>query len=201
MAFPVSALRPVGGSAYAHLFENPRVGVNRDLFWSFTINFAAVPLGSDADEFSPSLTVEWVRFPIRDWQQVKGVSVSGAYGDAGVESTFYVFEHSYAEQFALSVLQWRTVHRAPDPRPHIQLLLQVELTVNYPGYDDDADPNLSVGAECWVDFTGVSVRPDALTPKPEGPEETRRILEPFISTNSLVAPETDGTWWRPRVVA
>ena len=51
MAFPVNELKGVGGRCYAHLFENAGAGVSRNLFWSFTIEFAPVEL-EDADALS-----------------------------------------------------------------------------------------------------------------------------------------------------
>jgi hypothetical protein len=41
------SLRPVGGKIYAHVFENTRTGVPRNLFWGLYVAFEAVRIDGD----------------------------------------------------------------------------------------------------------------------------------------------------------
>ena len=87
---------PVSGSCYAHLFENPRVGVKRDLYWSFTVTFGRTEV--DGTPIEPSMTVEWVRAGVRDWRSLPGLQIG----------TSALDEHAEA-----SLTSWSTFRRSP----------------------------------------------------------------------------------------
>ena len=97
------ALRsPVSGTCYAHLFENPRVDVERDVYWSFTVTFR--PTKIDGTSLEPSMTVEWVRAGVRDWRALPGLRLGTAALDEDAEASLYVLEHVPATSLEFEVL-------------------------------------------------------------------------------------------------
>lgn len=73
--------------------QNAHAGLARNHFWSFTL---------DVEEFAhrdtrvrPAMTIEWIALPRRRWKDPTGPRLEGTYGDLGIESSFYVWEHDY----------------------------------------------------------------------------------------------------------
>lgn len=89
---PAEKLVAAGGEVYCHLFENPRTGLPRNVYWSITIDFH--PMEYDGKRFKRrSMTCEWLTWPLRDWRQLEGRSLDLKHGDGGSESSFYLWEH------------------------------------------------------------------------------------------------------------
>src|SRR6266478_5239232 len=101
MRFPVQELRPAGGELYAHVFENPSVGVSRNLFWNLRVEFAPVEL--DGEERDCSLACEWLVWPIRRWTDLSGLGIADVLHPEQVETSFYLAEHSPARLHELRV--------------------------------------------------------------------------------------------------
>ena len=90
--FPAEKLVAAGGEIYCHLFENPRTGLPRNVYWSVTIDFH--PMEYDGTRFKRcSMTCEWLTWPLRDWRQLEGRSLDLKHGDGGSELSFYLWEH------------------------------------------------------------------------------------------------------------
>lgn len=187
--FPSHSLRPVGGEIQAIVWENPNVGLERNLFWSFQVKFAAFRYG-DAGEIAPSLAIEWIRLPIRDWRALEGTRLRGEYGQGGVEASFYVWEHDFAA-YDLEILE----------REGASFRVRINLTVEFTGYDEsDRDPKMPVSAECWLPFRGILV-PDALLPSSDDPRAACAMVTEFADLAAYHAPERGATTFTPRVNA
>lgn len=178
IAFPVDALVPTGGHVRALLFENPKVNYPRDLPWRFVVNFERFTYRGE--EVEPSLSVDWVHLPIRDWRKLVGTHVKGAYGFRGIEASFYVWEHDYAD-FELEVLE----------RDGARFRVRIALTVQFSGMDaTDRDPRLQVSTEAWVPFWGIVLHSQVVGENPSL-EEALRAIEPFADP-SCYGPLDDG---------
>src|SRR5437868_1197374 len=103
--FPSHLLVPSGGENYAHIFENKTTGVGRNLFWSITVDFQPIQYGGD--EFSCSMTCEWIAWPLRDWRELDGRELDVDYGENGVESSFYMGRHDLATHATVSLRRRR----------------------------------------------------------------------------------------------
>lgn len=196
MSFPTATLVATGGSCYAHLFENRLTGLQRGLFWSFRLAFA--PQEYMDETWQTSLTIEWMRIPIRDWRDLAGLRRAGEYGDEGVEATFYVFSHSPGTRFEIAIPEWRWKGSdANNISRGVELRVVADVTVDYPGYDGDADPSMKVHGDAWVDFEGLIVSGDALFPKLTSDSEAREALERFVDPAFFGPPAEGQRYWRP----
>lgn len=177
-AFPVDALVPAGGHARALLFENPTVNYPRDLPWRFVVNFERFTYRGE--EVRPSVSIDWVRLPIRDWRKLVGIHVKGAYGFRGIEASFQLWQHYYAD-FELEVLE----------RVDARFRIRIALTVEFEGWDgDDRDMRMPVSTEAWVPFWGIVLHPQVVDENPSL-EVALRAIEPFADP-SCYGPLDDG---------
>ena len=88
MPLQAANFRVAGGSYYAHLFENQSSGVSRALYWSATVQFAAIDyLGESWDS---SLTIEWLPLAAR---QLSGVHPASQQLFPTGESSLYLAQH------------------------------------------------------------------------------------------------------------
>ena len=59
---------------HGHLFENPRMGIPRGIYWALFVQFEPVSL--DSEEWPSSLGCEWIEWPIRRWEELDGREVT-----------------------------------------------------------------------------------------------------------------------------
>ncbi|MCO4746039.1 MAG: hypothetical protein KC912_14685 [Proteobacteria bacterium] len=189
MTLNAADLRSVGGKCYGHLFENVQTGLPRDIFWSFTLEFA--PVDVDGEELQPALTIEWLTRPLRQWRDLVGASWSGHFGSGTAECSVYLLEHICGEDFSLEVLDWRRAEtNRRDPSAYVQLKVRASMTVDLAEGGDGAIQRI-VG-EAWLDFAGVVVNLDGRVDDPA-------VLDPFIDAACLKPPQAGRAWWPPRV--
>lgn len=183
MRFPSNKLVPSGGEIYCHLFENRHTGVERNLYWSVTVDFEPIQYGED--EFACSLTCEWITWPVRDWRELDGRQLDVRGGQDLVEASFYMSRHDPATQTRLSLRHYRAN----------EFRVVVDMLVDFHGYyGDDANPAMPVHAEAEVPYIGVLVNPENLFPKPLTPAEVENAVAPFADLSSYEEPEP----WRHR---
>jgi hypothetical protein len=173
--FPANRLRPAGGTIFAHVFENAATGIARDLFWSFSMRFRR--LSCKGQFISPSATIEWIRVPIRRWQDLSEFSRAARYGHDGAEASFYVWSHECASRWRLAVLD----------RVEARFLVRMELhDIDFTGWDGtDADSHLGVAGETWLNFRRLLIPRDDLVPKVNTIEEARDAGERFLDMNGF----------------
>ena len=178
LKFPSDALVPRGGEMYGHIFENRVTGLVRNLFWSITIDFEPVQYGGD--EFTCSMTCEWIPWPIRDWRELNGKHLQAEYGQDGIESSFYMTEHDLGTRTEL-VLRHR----------HENVFTsKMDMVVDFHGFHEgDENPAMSVHAECDVAFIGLLITPENLFPKPLTPPELRNVASEFVDLSTYHEPE------------
>lgn len=180
MEFPASSLIPRGGEMYSHVFENPRMGIERDHFWSITIHFE--PIEHAGNAWNCSMTTEWLRFGIRNWRELDGYELQPGINDAGVESSFYMTCHDLGRctQLKLSYLQGN------------RFRVKMDLIVDFHGYaGGDEDPAMAVSADAEIEYTGLIVVPDNLFPNPQDAQDVCRVAAPFVDLTTYEAPERD----------
>jgi len=89
--FPADKLKANGGEIYAHIFENSMVGLQRNLFWTITLEFE--PINYEDEDWECSMTCEWVPWRIRDWRDLHNLELKVGPDDRLIESSFYMVEH------------------------------------------------------------------------------------------------------------
>lgn len=180
-----TSFRPVGGSFYAHLFENRRTGTPLGLYWNFEVEFEPLVDG-DGDEWPCNALIEWLSWPVRSWRQLDGCSLATA--TLVVEPEISVYAYSQHQpvagaQFELSVLD--------AARVHIQGRLSLDL--------EDLEGEITSGCEipfaANLDFGGLIVMPDNLDRRTKDAAGASRALAQFIDLAEFDEPVFDERRW------
>ena len=141
------------------------------------------------EEFSCSMTCEWIRWPVRTWRELDGRRLAADFGEDGIESTFYMTEHDTGRRTEL-VLRRR--------RENI-FTVKMDMLVDFHGhYGGDGNPAMAVHAEVDVPFIGLLIIRD----KPATPAELQEIAAEFVDLSAYEAPEPwqrHGFIFRPSV--
>jgi hypothetical protein len=184
--FPSRTLEPTGGILYSWIFQNKTVKLPRNHFWSFTIDFKRMKY--EGMDVGPCMTIDWITLPIRRWQDLVGLNLKGRYGDRGIESTFYVWEHDYGEQFSLEVLK----------RRGRSFLVRMEMEVDFHGYaGTDRNRRLPVRAQTWLKYNGLTV-PDVLDRLRPTMKQARLIAGQFMDMTVYGVPAARSRVFPPK---
>lgn len=176
--FPSNALVPSSGEIYCHIFENRNTGLDRNLFWSITVDFQ--PFLHEDVEFSCSTTCEWIAWPLRDWKELDQRQLDVDYGENGIESSFYMSRHDIATHTKLSLRQ----------KQNNVFRVSLDMVVEFLGYfGGDEDHAMPIHAEVDVPFIGLLVIPDNLFPKPSSPNDLRKVASQFVDLSAYEGPE------------
>jgi hypothetical protein len=188
MRFQFEKLRPVGGEAYGHVFENVRTGAPRAIYWSFTVNFA--PLRYGTASFETAATCEWITWPIRSWHRLAGNNLSTSDRLVEPEASFYLEEHNMADHAELEVCGVKGT----------MLNVRLSLRANIEGLDGETYPDAEITTSTQIPFVGIYVLPDNLFPKPSSQAEATACLAQFIDADEFLPPEWEGFrfTFRPR---
>jgi hypothetical protein len=177
MKFPFDKLKPAGGEAYCHLFENVRTGTPRALYWSFRVSFTPVRYGNSM--FETAATCEWITWPTRSWRKLAGNSLSKSSRLVEPETSFYLEEHYVADRAELQI----------DAVVDTMVSLRLSLTANIEGLHGEIYPNTTISAHAKIPFVGIYVLPDNLFPKPGTAEEATTLLAQYFDISELETPE------------
>jgi hypothetical protein len=96
--FSTQKLQARGGYIYCLVFENEAVGIKRNLFWSFSLEFE--PIGNESEMI---MTCEWVPRQFRHWKELDGLIFQADYDENGIEGSFYVCGHDAMKHVSVSV--------------------------------------------------------------------------------------------------
>ena len=185
--FPSETLKPAGGRIHSWVFENENVQLARDHFWSFALDFRK--LRYQAMDIKPSMTIEWIKLPIRRWQALEGRKIKGKYGDDGVEASFYVVEHDVASRFSLEVLRRRGT----------SFLVRMEMVVEFQGVaGTDRNLRFPVRGEAWLEYEGLIV-PDELGKSKPTIAQAHRIASTYMDMDSYGQPEPKSRTFPPKL--
>jgi hypothetical protein len=177
MRFPAHRLLSTSGEIYSHIFENPRAGVERSLFWSVTAEFAPIEHGDEV--FECSMTCEWIKWPFRQWMELDGRSLHAMYDEYGVEFSFYMRQHHIGKEVWLSLIRSQAN----------RFLLDMKMDVNFLGYyGGDEESSMRVVAKLEVPYLGTLIVPDNLSPKPETMEAIQQAAAPFVESACYAPP-------------
>jgi hypothetical protein len=186
--FPADKLTASGGEIYCHLFENPQVGVPRNVYWSIRIDFH--PIHYEGQDWRCSMTCEWLTWPLRDWRELSGRSLNLNYGDRGSEASFYMCEHDLGKSTRLNI----------GARAGSSFDVAMEMVVDFAGYTGtDENPAMVVRGRATVPYTGVIVVPDNLSSRPNTLTEVSSAVAAYLDTMLLKAPErrSHAFWMEP----
>lgn len=159
----IEPLTGVSGELYGYLFENERFGIERNVFWNIVIRCA--PVSYLGDRWEPAVLFDWLR---TDCMTEKVLS-SESRPDA--EVSFYIASHDPAHRWSLQV-----EHDGDGVPRHGRF----DLSVDFPGLDDDPLPDLRIVGSSPIKLTSVSVARDSLLPKPSSHADARAMIAPYF---------------------
>ena len=169
--------RPTDGELYGHVFENPRTGVPRRLYWSLRCDFEPVDL--DGSEWSVSLMVEWLTFDVRRWVDLDTTTRPELVQRDGVETSVY-----FTDMHQPAALDHLRLRRAGGCRFDVEVSVTCELE----GLDGTKLPRRSIVWRGDVPFQRISIMRENLFPKPSTPDEATGILASFIDPAGFEPP-------------
>lgn len=168
------------GELDAQLFENPRTGLPRNLYWSLTVPCA--PVAWAGEVWDCSVTCEWLTWPVRHWAELDGMGLAAVTSPALVECSLYLAEHHPVRVESLAL---RRIGEGA--RFSVGLAGGVDIQ----GLDelDGRDIEFSLHGE--VELEGLVVIPDNLFPKPQNESEVLAALRPYADLGSFGPPVFD----------
>jgi len=176
--FPAASLVASGGEIYCHLFENPRTGLPRNIYWSITIDFQ--PIQHLDQQWRCSMTCEWLTWALRDWRELAGQSLDLTYGENGSESSFYTWQHDIGKSTRLRI----------GARHGDHFDVSMGMIVDFAGVTEtDSNPALQVRGQAVIPYTGVIVVPDNLAPPPRTPADVSALVSGFLDTSLHTSPK------------
>ena len=179
-----------------HLFENPRVGVPRGIYWSCNVEFATISDSEhreeDDDGWPCTLLCDWIAWPIRSWREIHGLTLESCVGPLTVEASLYFCGRH-------------------QPLSRIELSFQLShadrfrIIGRFAADLEDLDGRTLRGAMLEFDvkghFSGLSVIPDNLSPQPKSEVQAIEALRKFADLSMYERPLWEERSWlfRPRV--
>jgi len=174
-------LQPAGGEIYAHVFENPRAGIPRNLVWNISVEFEPVPL--EGQDWECSFAVEWLTWPIRKWRDLAGLGIEDVLSPQTVEPSLYLMaEHHPA---TLNDLQFLGLQGR---------MFEAEILASAEIRADNKRLTVPVSCVCSLRFGGVVVVRDNSEPKPVTVEQAGEAVSQFIELEGLRPPRLEE--WR-----
>ena len=165
------------GNIYAHLFENARNGLSRNLYWSLTV--PCLPIRWEEDDHECSITCEWLVWPVRDWRQLDGMSLSATMNPELRESSLYLSDHH-----PVSIDHLQLTFSGTGARFKVSLAG----TVSLEGFDELDGTNMKFSLESEVNFEGLIVVPGNLIPKPQNESDVLDALAPYAELGAFAPP-------------
>lgn len=180
-----------------HLFENPSMGVPRGVYWSCNIDFAPIADSGESDDdpdqgWPCTLLCDWITWPVRSWREIHGLTLESCVGP--VEASLYFFgQHQPLSRIELSFQRSRADRFGIRGRflADLQDLAGAKLRAVTSAFELEG---------C---FSGLTVLPDNLFPKPKSEAQAMDVLGKFVDLDAHERPQwEEGSWlFRPKVDA
>jgi hypothetical protein len=171
--------RARGGELHGHVFENPRAGMGRGIYWSVRADFAPVQL--DGSEWEPALLVDWMTFPVRRWQDLN-VTANDLVDPAMTEASLY-----FTDIHQPVVLQDFRLRATGGDAFEASFTVSAELTTLH----GETMPAMTIAWRGVLRFVGVYIVPENLFPKPQTADDATAVLAPFIDPSGFDPPSRD----------
>ena len=159
----IEPLNGISGELYGHLFENEKLGIDRNAFWNIVIKCAPIPyLG---DRWEPTILFDWLRTESLTERMLSSDSSPNA------KVSFYIASHDPAHRWSLQFEH--DDHGVPRHG-------QFDLCVDFLGLDDDPLPELRIVGSSPIKMTTFSVARDNFFPKPSSHADARSMIAPHF---------------------
>jgi hypothetical protein len=180
-----------------HLFENPRMGVPRSVYWTCNVQFAPIVEDSDGTDedhegWPCTLLVDWITWPVRSWKEIDGLTLANCVGPLEPEASLYFFgQHQPLSSIELSFRRLFANHFS----------VQGRFMADLADLEGRILRQVTAEFEVKAEFAGLSVLPDNLFPKPKLEAEAAEVLGKFADLEIYEQPQWGEMSWlfRPRV--
>lgn len=144
-------LESLGGEVYCHIFENENTGLQRGLFWSVTLDVNPPTKHMQGD--SSSISCEWMRWSVRNWQDLCVNREAFDWNDSEKEASLYWLGYHAAKNATVSVRR----QNQKGSMFHVHINMDVV-------YTEDSLANLAIStvveSSGIVPFTGLIIVPE-----------------------------------------
>jgi len=174
----VSPLLPAakGGQIHGHLFENPKVGIPRNIYWA--INVELEPFSFEGEEQDCFIGIEWLLLPIRSWTELDGVTLASLSEPDLMEASVYLLGQHWPAN--IDQLEFTRIGTSPEFR----VRLKGSVSIDEPGIPSLLNIDIDTGAA----FTGVIAIPENLALKASDEAGVVAGTSKFVSTKDLGNP-------------
>lgn len=172
-------LVPQSATLSGSLFENPRIGIARDLFWNVEVDLEPVEL--DGETWDCSFACEWLTWPVRRLADLDGMTLDQVIDPNRIEASLYVL----AQHHPATISRLEISEQAPG-RYRLAVAGSAEVSA------EQGMLNVPFSLVCDLDFVGIFVVRENLFPKPANPAEVQAALNQFISPEGFAEPREDG---------
>jgi len=164
--------KPRNGTLSAHLFENPTVGVSRNLYWSVHFDFASFQY--DGEDEEPNCMVDWLIFPQPERALRQSITASNTLSPMGEASCYFQSTHLQANLWELSLRRSETVE---------SWVLEYDLTVDFWTIDEDGPTELQLKGVTDLEFGGFDIVKDNFKPKILAQKDAFDLLSQHIAVD------------------
>ncbi len=148
------------GEVSGFLFENPNVGVSRNLYWSVYVNLHEIEYLDD--KWESSIAFEWLTVTDRQ-QKIESSDRKGL----GIECTWYLAEHILAKSWSISLAIERDFSTFD---------ISFSALFDFPGLDGDPCPDVKIAGNIKLPCTEISLMRDNVSPNPNSEEEALEMI-------------------------
>jgi len=173
-------IRCVGGEIYAHIFENERRNVPRQLFWNVILR--CTPVRWDGRDWDCSVHCDWLAWDIARWPDLDGANLKSAKRPESVEGSFYFADYHL---LAVKSLELRRIDKS------CRFDISVAGSFDLRGFGDLDASDVGLAANCDVGFSGLIVVPENLGGNPTTPGLASAVASEFIELADFGPPRWD----------
>ena len=168
------------GVIYGHLFEGASSGLPRRLFWNLSL--PCHPITWHRETWECFVQCDWLDWPLRDWTCLDGATLSTVSDPAMIECSVYFAAHHPAQLDALCLKRMG---------PAARFAVDMTGSFDLQGFGDLDAKDIPFVVRGEIDFEGIFVVPEHLTPSPSEPLQVIQALEPHLDVSQLGPPEWD----------
>ncbi len=167
------------GQLTAHLFENPRMGIERCLYWS--VNVELKPIKFLGETWDCSFGCEWLNWPAKSLEQLSGMSLDQHRQPGQFQASIYL-----VSQHCPVAMQHLSIQTVSGDRFRLKAKGKLQAAI------DGKKVRSSFSFDLDLSFQGIAIVRENLFPKPSNAAEAASALAPFFSLEDLTDPQLEG---------
>ena len=180
MTLLISNENGLRGVIHGHLFEDASAGLPRRLFWNLSL--PCHPITWQGESWDCFVQCDWLHWPLRVWTGLDGATLSTVGDPAMIECSVYLAAHHPVQIASLCLKRMG---------PAARFAVDITGAFDLQGFGDLDAKDILFAVRGEIDFEGIVVVPEHLTPSPLAPREVIQALEPHLDSAQLGPPKWD----------